>query len=73
MYPTRERIVRIFVRRTFLLIIPIVIVASPCFFQPQINSANRASLQQLCSLLSNIDPETPGVDISAVTSSRKEV
>jgi hypothetical protein len=70
MYPTRERIVRIFVRRTFLLITPTIIVSHSCFFQPQISSAKRASLQKSCSLLSDIDPETPDGDISAVISSR---
>jgi hypothetical protein len=44
MSPTRESIIRLFVRRTFLLITLIIIVAFPCLSQRQTSSVKRASL-----------------------------
>jgi hypothetical protein len=44
MSPTRESIVQLSARRTFLLITLIKIVAVPCLSQPQAISVKRASL-----------------------------
>jgi hypothetical protein len=44
MSPTRESIVQLSARRTFLLIILIMIVAFPCLSQRQTSAVKRASL-----------------------------